>query len=48
MDVYIYIYLERKERRDPPKFTDQLTDVTVFEGISIIVFFFGLNYFFFH
>ena len=24
--------LERKERRDPPTFEEQLTDVTVFEG----------------
>ncbi len=27
------ISLERKERRDPPKFSEQLTDVTIFEGI---------------
>lgn len=26
------LFLERKERRDPPTFEDQLTDVTVFEG----------------
>lgn len=28
------LYLERKERRDPPKFSDQLTDITVFEGAT--------------
>ena len=28
-------FLERKERRDPPKFSEQLSDVTVFEGNAI-------------
>ncbi len=42
------IYLERKERRDPPKFSDQLTDVTVFEGIfNILLCLFFPNLFFF-
>jgi len=26
------MYLERTERRDPPKFIEQLTDITTFEG----------------
>ena len=29
------LFLERKERRDPPKFSEQLSDVTVFEGNAI-------------
>jgi hypothetical protein len=32
--LFYELYLERKERRDPPKFIDQLTDMTVFEGKS--------------
>jgi hypothetical protein len=38
------IFLERKERRDPPKFSDQLTDMTVFEGMYDTFTLFLLNY----
>ena len=31
--MFHLLYLERKERRDPPKFSEQLTDITVFEGM---------------